>query len=101
VKWVYEAFSSYQCPTAFVQFDPLEDIKITETRKVHKQYNERLRDENSVIKACSKSELGYAALGGLELNWICAHTSSAPALERVLRIIQSRYFKSYSITIKG
>jgi hypothetical protein len=57
-------------PHDFAQFDPLDDIKKTETRKVilHKQYNERLRDENSVIKACSKSELGYAAFGGLELN---------------------------------
>jgi len=58
----------------------LEAIKKTETRKVHKQCNERLRHENSVIKACSKFDLGYAALGGLELNWICAHTTELELL---------------------
>jgi hypothetical protein len=79
----------------------LEAIKKTETRKVHKQCNERLRYENSVIKACSKFDLGYAALGGLELNWICAHTTELECLfAKLLGVLKALKIPTFLIFFK-
>jgi hypothetical protein len=57
-KRIYESFR-YQHPTNLD--DLLKATKKTETRKVNKQCNKRLRHENLVIKVCYNFELGYAS----------------------------------------